>query len=384
MVQSSTLEREMTAAPAALTGPAPAGFAQALAPKPPRLLCAARYGQLGASSRLRLGQYRGALERAGIRTTLRPFLSDNYVRALYTHKSKLLPVAAAYLRALGAGIAARSHDLLWIEKEFLPWMPYWLERLAIGNTPYVLDFDDAWSLRYQRAGSALVRHLLGSKFSRLLRGAALTITANQTLYEWAAKSGARNILLLPTVVDLDHYKLVPEPGGTFTICWVGTPMTAEYLAAIAAPLRTLAAEAPLKLLIIGAPDAKIPGVDCEHQEWSEATEAWTISRAHAGIMPLPDDEWARGKSGYKLIQYMAMGRPAVASPIGANRDIVEAGRTGFLATGDAEWLAALRALRDDPQLRATMGAAARARVEQNFSLQVAAPILIAALEQILR
>jgi glycosyltransferase involved in cell wall biosynthesis len=348
-----------------------------------RLLCAARYGQLGASSRLRLAQYRPALEQAGIRTTLRAFLPDDYIRALYQHKSRLRPVASAYLRAFTIGKAARAHDLLWIEKELLPWLPYWLERRAIGKTPYVLDFDDAWSLRYERSGSALIRYLLGRKFSALLQGAALTITGNESLYEWAKREGAANILLLPTVIDLDHYALAPEPAGPFTIGWVGTPLTANYLQNIAAPLRALAAEAPLRLLIIGAPDAEIDGVTCEHADWDETTEAADIARCHAGIMPLPDDEWARGKSGYKLIQYMAMGRPAVASPVGANRGIVEHGRSGFLAADDADWLAALRRLRDEPGLRAAMGAAARARVEQDFCLQVTAPVLINALKEAL-
>jgi glycosyltransferase involved in cell wall biosynthesis len=351
---------------------------------PFRLLCAARYGQLGASSRLRLAQYIPWLEQAGIRTTMRAFLSNNYVRALYEHKPRLPHAAAAYVRALTARHAARAHDLLWIEKEFLPWLPYWLERLAIGGKPYVLDFDDAWSLRYERSSSALIRAALGKKFQHLLRGAALTITANQTLYDWAAQSGARNLLLLPTVIDLDHYKPTPEPTGPFTICWVGTPVTATYLQAIAEPLRTLAQESPLKLLIIGAPDANIPGVVCDHANWTEATEAALIGQAHAGIMPLPDDEWARGKSGYKLIQYMAMGRPTIGSPIGANQTIVEHGHTGFLATTNEEWLTALRALRDNPTMRANMGRAARTRVEHHFALQVTAPILIQALENAVR
>ncbi len=349
-----------------------------------RLLCAARYGQLGASSRLRLAQYVPWLEQAGIRTTLRAFLSNNYVRALYEHKSRLPHAAAAYLRAITARHAARAHDLLWIEKEYLPWVPYWLERIAIGGKPYVLDFDDAWSLRYERSSSAVIRAALGKKFQYLLRGAALTITANQTLYDWAARAGARNLLLLPTVIDLDHYPVTPEPAGPFTICWVGTPVTATYLQAIAEPLRILSQESPLRLLIIGAPDATIEGVTCDHADWSEATEAALIGQAHAGIMPLPDDDWARGKSGYKLIQYMAVGRPTIGSPIGVNQTIVEHGHTGFLATSNEEWLTALRALRDNPIMRANMGHAARTRVEHHFALQVTAPILIQALENAVR
>lgn len=381
MSQSYTVPR-IIAAPARADATAPALKAASFTgTEAPRLLCAARYGQLGASSRLRIVQYRPFLERAGLRTTLRTFLSDDYVRALYARRSRLLPIAAAYLRALTAPLAARRHDMLWIEKEFLPWLPYWLERRAIGNTPYILDFDDAWSLRYERAGP--IGWLLGQKFRRLLRGAALTVTGNAQLYNWAEREGAPNILLLPTVIDLAHYIPCPEPEGVFTIGWIGTPLTASYLEGVAEPLRRLAAEAPLKLRIIGAPGVSIAGVDCEHAPWSEATEAELIGQCHAGIMPLPDDDWARGKSGYKLIQYMAMGRPAVASAVGANRQIIQDGITGSLANNPAQWYEALSSLRRDGRLRREMGAASRQRVEQQFSLQVTAPLLIENIRKIL-
>jgi glycosyltransferase involved in cell wall biosynthesis len=376
MSQSYPLQAP-AASPAPRQQPAPTTRAATA----PRLLLAARYGRLGASSRLRLAQYQPYFEAAGIRATQRAFLSDNYVRALYGQRSRLPAVTAAYLRALAAPAAARAHDILWIEKEFLPWAPYALERFAIGPKPYILDFDDAWSLRYE--GSALTRRLLGTKFSRLLRGAALTITANDTLTAWARAEGAPKILQLPTVVDLAHYRPCPEPAGPFTIGWIGTPLTAAYLETITEPLRQLAAEAPLRLLIIGAPDAYIEGVTCLHAAWDEATEAGLIAQCHAGIMPLPDDEWARGKSGYKLIQYMAMARPAVASAVGANRQIVTHGVTGFLASTPFDWLTHLRTLRDNPAQRASFGAAARSRVAEHFALGVTAPILIDQIKSIL-
>jgi glycosyltransferase involved in cell wall biosynthesis len=365
---------------------APAGSSlvqpHAVSPKV-RLLCATRYGALGASSRLRLAQYLPYLQRAGLQTELRAFLSDRYITALYSGRSRVPASAAAYLRAFGAAGAARRHDMLWIEKEYLPWLPYWLERRAIGETPYILDFDDAWSLRYEKSRFWPVRALLGGKFRKLLRGAALTVTANETLYQWAVSQGAKRVLMLPTVVDLDHYVPVPPPEGVFTIGWIGTPLTAAYLRLVAEPLRQLAAEAPLKVLIIGAPDAVIDGVDCENAPWSLETEAALIGRCHAGIMPLPDDAWANGKSGYKLIQYMAMRRPAVASAIGANNQIVLDGETGLLARTALDWVTSLRALRDDPALRERLGGAARRRVEQSFCLDVTAPELIKQIRLIL-
>ncbi|MCU4161012.1 glycosyltransferase [Acidiphilium sp. AL] len=349
---------------------------------PLRVLMATRYGRLGASSRLRLLQYAPRLAEFGIACTARPFLSDGYIRALYEGGSRVKPVLAAYGRAAGLRAAIRNHDLVWIEKELLPFLPAVLERALLGEKNFILDFDDAWFLRYGGGGNRLVRTLLGGKFPALLRRASLTIVANETLRDWAIGAGARNVLLLPTVVDLDHYPIAGEPGGPFTVGWIGTPVTAPYLASIAGPLRTLAAEAPLELLVIGAPGFAIDGVTCRHMPWSEATEAHLIGQCHVGIMPLPDDAWARGKSGYKLVQYMAACRAPIGSPIGANRAIVQDGVTGFLAGDAAAWCDRLRRLRDDVPLRRAMGVAARERAAEHYALQATAPRLAAAIRAI--
>ncbi len=369
-----------------------------LAPKPPArpesraaaaplsLLMATRYGRLGASSRLRLLQYQAPLAAAGILSTARPFFPDDYVRALYGEAARLPSVAAAYANSLRLKRAIAAHDLIWIEKELLPFVPAAVEQKLLMGKPFILDFDDAWFLRYEQSPNRLVRRLLGGKFASLMRQAALTIVANEALEAWARQAGANTVLRLPTVVDLDHYPVKPEPTapeqGVFTIGWIGTPVTAPYLASLAAPLRRLAAEAPLELLVIGAPDFAISGINCRHEPWSEAAEAAAIARCHVGVMPLTDDRWSRGKSGYKLIQYMAAGRPAVASPVGANQSIVADTATGFLAGSADEWYESLRRLRDDPLLRARMGSAARSRVADRYALQVTAPRLAAALHKI--
>lgn len=351
-----------------------------------RVLMAARYGRLGASSRLRLLQYAEPLAALGIESSVRPFLSDGYVRALYTGRSRLPSVIAAYFRALGLSASVRRHDVVWIEKELLPFLPAWVERAVLGaGKPYILDFDDAWFLRYDNAaqGAAagrLPRALLSGKFSALLKGAACTIVANETLRDWAIGAGARNVLLLPTVVDLAHYPLTPEPAAPpFIVGWIGTPVTAPYLARLAGPLRALAAEAQLELRVIGAPDFTIEGVSCRHIEWNEASEAAELAGCHVGVMPLPDDPWTRGKAGYKLIQFMAAGRPVVGSPVGANSVIVQDGTTGFLADDEAAWTDRLRRLRDDAALRHRMGRAARTHVAAHYALDATTPRLAAAL-----
>jgi glycosyltransferase involved in cell wall biosynthesis len=117
------------------------------------------------------------------------------------------------------------------------------------------------------------------------------------------------------------------------------------------------------------------------QAWDEDTEARDIAAFDVGVAPLADGPWERGKCGFKIIQYMAAGRPVVASAVGANRSIVQHGITGFLASTDAEWTAALRTLEGDRDLRRRMGDAGRRLVEERYSIQANVPALAACLQE---
>ena len=343
------------------------------------VLLLSRYARRGASSRVRFYIYKEALERAGIALTVAPFFDDHYLTALYANAPVWQSALRAYGRRLLRLLTTHRYDLLWIEKEVLPWLPAWLERLTIGRVPYVLDFDDAWFLRYHEHRSRLIRMLCRGKLERVARNAALTTAGTRYLAQWASDSGADEVLLLPAVVDLAHYPLRPPPDGPFTIGWIGMPSTAPYLTHIAEPLRRLCCNEAAQLVVIGAERFALDGVPIRHAPWDEQTEAELLSRCHVGIMPLPDDPWTRGKCGYKLIQYMATGRPAVASPVGANTTIVRHGENGFLASTSQEWFDALIRLRRDPVLRLEMGMAGRRVVENRYCIQVTAGTLAQAL-----
>ena len=118
--------------------------------------------------------------------------------------------------------------------------------------------------------------------------------------------------------------------------------------------------------------------------WDEATEVDMLQQLDAGIMPLPDSPWERGKCGFKLIQYMACGLPVVASPVGVNREIVEQGVNGFFASTPEEWEQALRTLLLDTILRERMGQAGRKKVEERYSLQMTGPRLAALLKSVVK
>jgi glycosyltransferase involved in cell wall biosynthesis len=191
--------------------------------------------------------------------------------------------------------------------------------------------------------------------------------------------GARSIVRVPTVVDLSRYAVEAEPAGEeIRVGWIGTPSTMKYLQLLREPLLDVAKTRRIRLVTVGAAPLGDFGIPLEQHAWSEDTEAALLGTIHIGVMPLPDAPWERGKCGYKLLQYMAAGRPVIASPVGANADIVTPD-VGILAGNSAEWSRALTSLIDTEALRLALGRRARARVETFYSLQVMAPEVCAIL-----
>jgi glycosyltransferase involved in cell wall biosynthesis len=339
-----------------------------------------RYGPLGSSSRVRFHQYYPYLQTQGIEIHNAALLDDEYVRRLYGKRPVALSsIALAYFRRLTQLTRARSFDLLWLEKELFPWLPALGEQyLARNGIPYIVDYDDAVFHRYDLHPNQFVRAALGRKIDAVMRHAALVVVGNDYLAERARRAGAARIARLPSVVDLNRYKpRVNHADGVFRIGWVGSPVTAPYLELIRKPLEFLCRQRNVRLILIGAGERDpLPGVAKEMLPWSDANEATILQTLDAGVMPLVDGPFERGKCGYKLIQYMAAGLPVIASPVGMNSEIVENGRTGFLASNADEWISAFEYLRDNPSKRAAMGRAGRKKAEKAYGLNAAAPKLL--------
>ena len=160
-----------------------------------------------------------------------------------------------------------------------------------------------------------------------------------------------------------------------TIVWIGLAYNLKYLDVVAPALRRLQERYPVKLRVVCSQPPALPGVDIEFRPWTWQREVDDLQDATIGVMPLEDTEWARGKCALKLLQYLAVGLPAVASPVGVNRDILVNGDNGFLASTEEEWYVRLESLCRDPQLRARMGQAGRRTVETRYSLSVWGPRL---------
>lgn len=351
----------------------------------PRILFLTKYSRVGASSRYRTFQFLPFLQEAGLRCEVAPLFDDRYLATKYREgRPHAIDVAKALVRRLLQLLRVQQFDLVVIEYELLPYFPAWMERvLARRGIRYAVDYDDALFHQYDLHPRQWVRSLLGGKIASVMRGAKLVTVGNEYLADYAERAGATWVEQLPTVVDLRRYapRAASLASDVVTIGWIGSPATAKYLDAIAAPLSETCRRAGARVRLIGAGAVKLADVPVDVQPWDEATETRSIAAFDIGIMPLADGAWERGKCGFKLIQYMASGVPVVASPVGVNRRIVEHGVHGFLAASTQEWIDALTVLARDASLRARMGAQGRRRVEDFYSTQKVAPRLAQLLVQ---
>ena len=348
-----------------------------------RLLMLTKYGRLGASSRLRSYAYLPALQAAGWQVTVSPLMSDDYVCGLQLGRRALGSLPSGYARRMIALRSAAAHDLVWIEKDALPWLPFSIEKTLLGSgARYVLDYDDAVFHHYDQHRSSLVRTLLGRKHNELMKRSVMVVAGNDYLAQRARAAGAANVQVVPTVVDIHRYPDVSRRtprDGQLEVVWIGQRSTGRYLQPLAATMRQLEKAGLCRFTAIGI-DAAQFGLPMRSLPWDEQREAAVLSEFDVGLMPLPDTPFERGKCGYKLIQYMACGLPVVASPVGVNVNLVAEGENGFLANTPADWESAIRKLAANPALRSRMGEAGRKRVADGYSLDLMASRLMGLLD----
>lgn len=184
----------------------------------------------------------------------------------------------------------------------------------------------------------------------------------------------RSVTVLPTTVDLSHYRVKEHDGGEkVALVWIGSDSTLPYLQQCVPAIAEASRRSPgLRLITIANQTISHPDIRLEHIPWSLEGEADALLRGDVGIAPTPCDRWTMGKCGFKIIQYMAAGLAVIASPVGANGEIVRAGETGLVADTSEQWVAAIVQLVNDPELRRRMGRAGRERAEREYSITRAA------------
>lgn len=350
-----------------------------------QVLMLTRYDALGASSRVRTFQYIPSLKAAGIKVSTSPLLGDGYVADLYSGNVSKAKVLISYLKRVKKLIDSNSYEIIWIEKEALPWLPAFVEKLLLpAKTKIVVDYDDAIFHRYDQNQRKYIRWMMGKKIDHVMRNADMVTAGNSYLAARAEAAGSKKIVWLPTVVDLDRYPLKTKSSESkeITVGWIGSPTTTEYLYPLKNAMGILSKRHPIKWVAVGSRKDQLNETLFEAKEWREEDEVQRLHEFDIGIMPLPDLPFEHGKCGYKLIQYMACGLPVVASPIGVNCDIVENKKNGILASSTNEWVDAIEYLILNPEARKNFGLAGRKKVEKSYSLQAQAPRLIEILKSV--
>lgn len=333
--------------------------------------------------RYRIEQWAPWLEGEGLRLRFAPFLTTAAMDVLYRpgHSwAKLRHTAAGYAQRLRRRPHRRA-DVVFVYREASPLAPAWFERFAFGGAPVVFDFDDAIYLPDASAANRWARHLKGPrKVAALCRRSAHVTVGNDVLATFALQH-ANQVTVLPSTIDTDVYRVEPRGANPRPIVgWTGSSTTVPHLLGVAPALRRLRREVDFELRVVGG-EVAIEGVDVRCVPWRAATEVEDLRPLDVGLMPLPDDEWSRGKCGMKALQYMALAIPPVVSPVGANAAIVTDGVNGLHATTEDGWVDALARLLADPALRERLGRAARRTVEDGYSARVQAPRLARVLKE---
>ena len=341
----------------------------------------------GAGCRFRIAQFIPYLEAHGFEVTLSALFTPEFFRLVYrpgNYLRKAVSFASLSLKRLDTLRDASRFDLVFIYREVFPIGPALVERLLTlrGRPPVVFDFDDAIFLPSVSDANRLIGALKRpGKVATIIGRSRHVIAGNEYLAEYARRFNPA-VTMIPTSVDTTRYAPGPAriPGREPVVGWIGSPTTAAYIKALLPVLQRVHARHPFTLRISGAGEPlALAGVEVDNVPWSLAAEVQLFNGCDIGVYPLADDEWSKGKCGFKAIEFMSCGVPVVAAAVGVNREIIQDGVNGFLASTEQEWLEKLGRLLADPELRRRFGESGRRIVEERYSLQKHEPVLAATL-----
>lgn len=331
-----------------------------------KILFLPKYHEEGPSSRYRTYKYLTYFKERHHDYVVKPLFRDGYVKKLYSGRSNfVLDRIVDYLRRIRYVIKfGHEYDLLVIEKELFPYIPYFFEYILLYNRKYTLDYDDAISVRYRR--NLLTKVILKNKINKLAKYAELITVGNH--WYWSEINSTK-LEYLPTVIDTNDYRISDtktENNIIPIIVWIGSPSTERYLKVLEGALLQLSKIYSFKLRIIGS-EFQIDGLDVEYLKWSAEKEFEYLFHSDIGIMPLTSSEWEKGKCGFKLLQYMAAGLPVVGSDAPANQEIIAHNINGFIARTNSDWYDYLEKLIISSDMRKTFGTAGKLNVVRNYS-----------------
>jgi len=326
--------------------------------------------------RFRFEQFFDFLENNGFHCEHSSYISDYddkypYSKGAYFQKFRIL-LKAIYKRTEDV-YNANKFDIIFINREALLLGSTFFERqFRKSKAKLVYDFDDSIWLGDTSDANKKLRWLkYPGKIAKIISISDMIFAGNKYLANYASYYN-NNIKIVPTTIDTEEYKRAAtnkSKNGKICIGWTGSITTIKHFEFAVPILRKLKSKYGDKLLIkvIGDKYYVNEELGITGQGWSKESEISELSTFDIGIMPLPNDEWSKGKCGLKGLQYMALEIPAIMSAVGVNTEIIQDGKNGFLATTEQEWIEKISLLIDDSKLRDSMGKEARKTVIEKYS-----------------
>jgi glycosyltransferase involved in cell wall biosynthesis len=325
------------------------------------------------SQRYRFEQYFGFLEKNGFRCELSYLIceeDDHYFYAPGHFLRKLWILLKSFFIRLKDARRYKDYDIVFVQREAIMVGVTWFERrIRKAGAKYIFDFDDSIWVMDTSEGNKKYEWLKDpEKTARNIRQADLVLAGNAYLADYARHYND-NVLVIPTTIDTEVHKPLPVRREKIVIGWSGSLTTIKHFEYALDFLKVIRKKYPQVEICVISDDVYCnPELEVKGVKWSADKEVELINSFSIGIMPLPNDEWAKGKCGLKGLSYMACEVPTIMSPVGVNTEIIEHGRNGFLATTTEEWFFCLSQLIESETLRRQMGKAARETVIKKYSV----------------
>ncbi len=329
------------------------------------------------SQRFRVEKLLQILDAEDIKYDLKPFMDEKVWNAMYHRGAPLKKIAGVlkgYLSRLYTLLfEARHYDKIFIHREAAPLGPPVFEWYIakILKKPIIYDFDDAiWMPNVSDQNRTIMFIKAFWKVAFICKWANSISAGNKYLVKYAESKSAGKVIVMPTVVDtiLQYNSIKKHSTDKVVIGWTGSHSTLKYLESIVPVLQKLQQEIDFVFLVIADENPELPLNNMEFIPWNAATEISDLLRIDIGIMPLVTDLWSEGKCGFKLIQYLSLGIPAIADPVGVNKEIIENGTNGYLCNTPDEWFYCLKKLINDTDLRMQFGQNGREKIVNSYSI----------------
>ena len=344
------------------------------------------FPEINAGSRYRVYKYLDYLKKENIEFIVCPPMSNSLFQKLYQTNNpvkKFLFYLVTYLVRLKQLTKVGNYDIIFIHQGLCYLGPPILEYLmAKLNNNLIYDVDDAHFVKPVFSTGIAARFHDRERIAKLANLSKHIIVSVDFIKSYVQKYNS-NITIIPTSIDFERYALKSyekKVNQSIIIGWAGSPSGFIYLQELEDVFKRLAKLYNVKLKIISSSPFDSYNIDVINCQWKLENEIEDLQSLDIGIMPLTDEEFERGKGGFKIIQYMGVGLPVICSPVGVNTEIIHDGVNGFLAKTKEDWFKKLSLLIIDNTVREELGRKARASIKDEFTIKANAPVFIQVLK----